>query len=74
MAIYPGLTFLLLLVRSYYSSSGLEYNMNRINIGGCDFSMRGYTYVDTVGDVALDSFALQEEDIDMKVMVFIHLQ
>ena len=48
--------------------------MNRINIGGCDFSMRGYTYVDTVGDVALDSFALQEEDIDMKVMVFIHLQ
>lgn len=52
---------------SYYTPSGLEYNLNRINIGGCDFSSRGYTYVDTVGDVALDTFALQDEDLLQKV-------
>ena len=31
-------------------------------MGGCDFSPRTYTYVDTPGDVELDTFALQEED------------
>ena len=36
-------------------------------MGGCDFSMRGYTYVDTEGDTTLSTFQLQEEDIDMKV-------
>ncbi|XP_018014405.1 lysosomal acid glucosylceramidase isoform X2 [Hyalella azteca] len=57
------------LLRAYYSSSGLEYNLNRINIGGCDFSSRGYTYVDTEGDVALETFALQPEDLEQKIPV-----
>ena len=28
------------LIKSYYSPSGAEYNLGRINIGGCDFSDR----------------------------------
>ena len=41
--------------------------MGRVNIGGCDFSERKYTYVDTPGDVDLDTFELQVEDLDYKV-------
>lgn len=36
-------------------------------MGGCDFSPRPYTYVDTPGDVDLNTFTLQEEDLDYKV-------
>lgn len=57
------------LLRSYYAPSGLEYNLNRINIGGCDFSSRGYTYADTEGDVGLETFALQEEDLLQKIPI-----
>jgi hypothetical protein len=28
-------------------------------MGGCDFSARGYTYLDTEGDVLLETFSLQ---------------
>ncbi|KAG7161549.1 Lysosomal acid glucosylceramidase-like 3, partial [Homarus americanus] len=49
---------------SYFSSSGIEYNLRRVNMGGCDFSWRTYTYCDTSGDVDLEAFALQPEDIE----------
>ena len=50
------------IIESYYDSKGLDYSIGRINMGGCDFSVRTYTYVDTEGDVELDTFALQDED------------
>lgn len=52
---------------SYFSPSGLEYNIGRVNMGGCDFSWRTYTYADAEGDVELSTFALQPEDTDYKV-------
>ncbi len=53
---------------AYFDPSvGLNYNTGRVNIGGCDFSVRGYTYCDTPGDVELDTFALQPEDLDYKI-------
>ena len=55
------------LVRSYYDPRGLDYNVGRINMGGCDFSVRGYTYLDTEGDILLETFSLQEEDLVYKV-------
>lgn len=55
------------LIRSYYSPTGLEYNVGRINMGGCDFSDRPYTYVDTEGDVNLDTFSLTHDDLDFKI-------
>lgn len=57
------------LLRSYYSPEGLEYNLGRINMGGCDFSWRTYTYVDTPNDTALDTFALEPEDLEYKIPV-----
>ncbi|KAK2721155.1 hypothetical protein QYM36_003432 [Artemia franciscana] len=38
-----------------------------MNIGGCDFSSRLYTYADLEGDITLSSFALQEEDLMYKI-------
>ena len=55
------------LYRSYYDPKGLDYNVGRLNMGGCDFSARGYTYLDTEGDVLLETFSLQEEDTVYKV-------
>ena len=55
--------------RSYYTTDGLEYTMGRTNIGGCDFSWRPYTYDDVEGDVALEHWQLQPEDMNFKVRV-----
>ncbi|CAL4066704.1 unnamed protein product [Meganyctiphanes norvegica] len=56
-----------MLLKSYFGSEGLEYNIGRVNIGGCDFSWRPYTYDDVEGDVDLSFFELQSEDIDYKI-------
>ena len=53
---------------SYFDDSGLDYSIGRVNMGGCDFSTRPYTYVDTPGDIALETFELQEEDF-LKVSI-----
>ena len=55
------------LIKSYYDPKGLDYSVGRLNMGGCDFSTRPYTYADTEGDVELETFALQEEDLIHKV-------
>ncbi|XP_045107178.1 lysosomal acid glucosylceramidase-like [Portunus trituberculatus] len=57
------------LLRAYFSPEGLEYNLGRLNMGGCDFSWRTYTHVDTPGDTNLDTFALQPEDLEYKIPV-----
>ncbi len=57
--------------RAYYSPNGLDYNLGRTNMGGCDFSVRPYTYLDTVGDTSLSTFQLQEEDLVYKVRAFL---
>ena len=53
--------------RSYYADNGLSYNIGRLNMGGCDFSTRPYSYDDIDGDVNLEHFALTEEDTLYKV-------
>merc|ERR1712223_793295 len=55
------------LIRAYYSDQGSEYGLGRINIGGCDFSDRPYTYCDTEGDVNLDTWDLAHDDIFYKI-------
>ncbi|KAK3871273.1 hypothetical protein Pcinc_023572 [Petrolisthes cinctipes] len=57
------------LLSSYFSPTGLEYNLGRLNMGGCDFSTRTYTYVETEGDVELTTFALQPEDLNYKIPI-----
>ncbi|XP_066942035.1 lysosomal acid glucosylceramidase-like [Macrobrachium rosenbergii] len=58
-----------MLLRSYFSESGIEYTIGRINMGGCDFSWRAYTCDDFEGDVSLEKFELQPEDLDYKIPV-----
>jgi len=55
------------LISSYYSPEGSEYNIGRVNIGGCDFSDRPYTYCDTEGDTDLLSFNLTHDDHLFKI-------
>ncbi|XP_068226099.1 lysosomal acid glucosylceramidase-like [Palaemon carinicauda] len=57
------------LLRSYFSESGIEYNLGRINMGGCDFSWRGYTCDDVEGDITLEHFELQPEDLEYKIPI-----
>lgn len=57
-----------LIIQNYWSSKGLQYTIGRIVIGGCDFSLRKYTYDDDAdGDMDLNHFNLTQEDFDYKV-------
>lgn len=55
------------LIESYFGSSGIEYSLCRVPIGGTDFSTRGYSYDDVEDDVTLEHFALQQDDLDYKI-------
>ncbi|CAG2166004.1 unnamed protein product [Oppiella nova] len=56
------------IIRDYYSTNGIEYNMGRVPIGGADFSPRFYTYDDDhQGDFKLSTFKIQQEDYDLKM-------
>ncbi|XP_015269325.1 PREDICTED: glucosylceramidase-like [Gekko japonicus] len=57
------------LLRSYFSEDGIEYNVIRIPMASCDFSMRLYTYADWPNDYALKHFSLVEEDVKMKIPI-----
>ncbi|KPJ07772.1 Glucosylceramidase [Papilio machaon] len=57
----------LVLPSSYYSSKGLEYNMIRVPIGGCDFSTHAYAYNELPeNDIDLLNFNLTSEDFEFK--------
>ncbi|CAL4090866.1 unnamed protein product, partial [Meganyctiphanes norvegica] len=58
-----------MLLSAYFTSTGLEYNIGRVNMGGCDFSWRHYTYDDVEGDIDLTMFQLAPEDTDYKIPV-----
>lgn len=49
------------------SSAGIEYNIIRVPMASCDFSIRVYTYADTPNDFQLANFSLPEEDTKLKV-------
>ena len=57
------------LINSYFSSSGIEYNIGRIPMASCDFSTRIYTYDDTPEDFNLQNFKLASEDLNYKIPV-----
>ena len=52
--------------RTYYGPGGIGYSLTRINMGGCDFSWRTYTYLPE-DPAPLDAFSLQPEDTEYKV-------
>lgn len=55
------------IMKDYYSSSGIEYNMGRVPMAGTDFSTHSYSYDDNSDDFNLTHFKLQSEDMNFKV-------
>ncbi|XP_054158452.1 putative glucosylceramidase 4 [Oppia nitens] len=51
----------------YFSKDGIEYSVNRVPIGGSDFSARGYEYDNNVEDKTLANWKLEREDYDYKI-------
>ena len=45
----------------YFSESGLKYNMARLPIGSCDFSLENYNYDSVNGDVHLTHFSINHD-------------
>ncbi|XP_027726595.1 lysosomal acid glucosylceramidase isoform X2 [Vombatus ursinus] len=56
-----------LLLKSYFSPEGIEYNIIRVPMASCDFSIRVYTYADYPEDFQLNNFSLSEEDTKLKI-------
>ncbi|XP_061706347.1 lysosomal acid glucosylceramidase-like isoform X1 [Cydia pomonella] len=55
-------------INSYFSSTGLEYNLIRVPIGGADFSTHPYTYNEEPWyDHELSNFTLTSEDYFYKL-------
>ncbi|XP_072026597.1 lysosomal acid glucosylceramidase-like [Amphiura filiformis] len=57
------------LLKSYFSTDGIEYTIGRIPIASCDFSTRSYSYDDFENDFALQNFSLATEDAKYKIPV-----
>ncbi|XP_003999772.2 lysosomal acid glucosylceramidase isoform X2 [Felis catus] len=55
------------LLKSYFSEEGIEYNIIRVPMASCDFSIRTYTYDDSPDDFQLRDFILPEEDVKLKI-------
>jgi len=54
-------------ISSYFSPDGIEFNVGRVPIAGCDYSPRTYSYDDYPAGVTLSNFSLQAEDFAYKV-------
>ncbi|NWU96893.1 GLCM Glucosylceramidase, partial [Upupa epops] len=55
------------LLSSYFSGTGIEYNLIRMPMACSDFSVRPYSYDDEPDDYKLEHFKLAEEDMKMKI-------
>nr|CAD7603336.1 unnamed protein product [Timema genevievae] len=55
------------LLKSYFSPEGLEFNLGRVPIAGCDFSTHTYSYDNVSGDETLQHFKLTKEDFTYKI-------
>ena len=54
---------------TYFGPKGLEYNLIRVPIAGCDFSEYPYTYAETPWhDTTLSNFSLSSHDYFLKVI------
>ncbi|KAF9412639.1 hypothetical protein HW555_008908 [Spodoptera exigua] len=55
-------------IQTYFGPGGLEYNMIRVPIAGCDFSEYPYTYAETPwNDATLSNFSLSHHDFFLKL-------
>lgn len=57
------------LLKSYFSTEGIEYTIGRVPMASCDFSTHSYSYDDFANDFALQNFSLTNEDTDLKIPI-----
>nr|BAM18760.1 glucosylceramidase [Papilio xuthus] len=58
------------MINSYFSECGIEYNMGRVPIGGCDFSTHLYAYNEyPIDDTYLTNYSLSYEDYHYKIPI-----
>ncbi|KAI6213121.1 Glucosylceramidase [Aphelenchoides besseyi] len=50
------------LIRQYYGTDGLEYNLGRVPLSSCDFSTHVYSYLELENDWELKTFNFTEID------------
>jgi glucosylceramidase len=48
------------IMKAYFDQNGLDYNLGRISMNGCDFSLTGYQYILDYDD-SLNSFSLEHD-------------
>ena len=48
-------------LKAYFSQDGLNYNLGRLHINSCDFSLNNYSYVEE-NDMTLASFSLKRDE------------
>ena len=58
------------LIEMYFGPTGLRYNMGRLTIGSCDFSLEYYNYDDTKGDTKLKHFNISHDEA--RIIPFVH--
>ena len=49
------------MLNMYFSEDGLRYNMARLPMGSCDFSLGNYNYDSNSGDTNLDTFSIDHD-------------
>ncbi|XP_022829498.1 glucosylceramidase-like [Spodoptera litura] len=55
-------------IQTYFGPEGIEYNMIRVPIAGCDFSEYPYTYAESPwNDATLSNFSLTHHDFFLKL-------
>ncbi|KAI2519501.1 glucosylceramidase beta [Homo sapiens] len=54
-------------IQANHTGTGIGYNIIRVPMASCDFSIRTYTYADTPDDFQLHNFSLPEEDTKLKI-------
>ena len=56
------------IIEDLYGESGLRYNMGRIHMNSCDFSLGNYTYIEE-GDTELKTFDISHDDKEIIPML-----
>lgn len=56
-------------LQAYFGNDGAKYSLTRTHINSCDFSLSNYSYAPVPGDMALDSFSIDEDMDDIIPMI-----
>ncbi|MEM6525750.1 MAG: glycosyl hydrolase family 30, partial [Bacteroidota bacterium] len=56
-------------LEAYFGETGARYSLTRTHINSSDFSLGNYSYAPVPGDVALDSFSIEEDREDIIPMI-----